>query len=340
MFLCCRYQKQINAKLIVSFAYVSGSVPLGLHCTFLRSFDFDPTDSKTFSFNEYLKKIETFLSRGIDYLIDFGSTGDSIKGSFGVGGTVEAICTALSLFPDCVELNSKRHLILLPTSLGTDHLPLFRTCPNDNYASAPLPALLAQIRSRQIFLSLVAPGLSDSTVVDQFIVFKCNEKIGGNLGLNESLGPDWVVRLSSSLVCDEPVMEGTKTSPTAIEDNEFLNQTFVKLAAMPPEERVVAIKALLDPATSTFSNQFRQKFAAAVKSRLDTPRPMPSTINSSNCNSPTINSNSLSTPPLNSFSIFSKPLFFVSVFSKNNKCSSFVLNSSLSTANCHFHGLL
>lgn len=272
----------------------------------MRSFDFDPIGSKTFSFNEYLKHIETFLSRGIDYLVDFGSTGDSIKGSFGVGGTVEAICTALTLFPDSVEFsnsNSKRHLILLPTSLGTDHLPLFRTCPDDIYASAPLPALLAQIRSRQIFLSLVAPGLSDSTVVDQFIVFKCNEKIGGNLGLNETLGPDWVVRLSSSLIGDEPpVIEVTKTSPTAIDDNEFLNQTFVKLAAMPPEERVVAIKTLLDPATSTFSNQFRQKFAAAVKSRLDSPRSTPSTINSGN--STTINTNSLSTPPppLNSIS--------------------------------------
>lgn len=88
-----------------------------------------------------------------------------------------------------------------------------------------------------------------------------------------------VVRLSASLTGEEQVASVMQSSPNTtatsavVDDNELLNQTLLKLSTMPPEERVLALKTLLDPATSTFSSSFRQKFAAAVKSRLQQENP-------------------------------------------------------------------
>lgn len=260
---------------------MTGSISLGLFCTLLGTFK---NDSKSFA--DFLSEIDRFLSKEIDKIVDFGSTGDSLTGSFGIGGTVEAICASLCHFEETVfPENLKKHLILLPTSLGTENLPQFRTCTDNNYASASLPHLLSILRSRKISLSLIAPGLSDSTVVEQFIVFKCNEKIGNASKLTEALGSDWVVRLSAGLTGEEPTPVAVSSAvlgaapaissatmppvkPIPIDENELLNQTLIKLSTMPPEDRVVALKALLDPTTSTFSSSFRQKFAAAVKSRL------------------------------------------------------------------------
>lgn len=225
----------------------------------------------------FIKEIDGFLSKGLDRIVEFG---DSLNGNFGIGGTVEAFCTALSHFSGALTTDlSRRHLILLPLSFGTEILPNYRTCPDDLYASSSLPQLLSFLRIRRISLSLVAAGLSDSTVVEQFLVFKCNEKISGGTGkLSETLGIDWTVRLSAGLTGEEPndvITETIKKPVTAapiqaqkLDDNELLNQTLQKLSTLPPEDRVLALKSLLDPATSTFSSSFRQKFAATVKSRL------------------------------------------------------------------------
>ena len=258
------YSRQFSNinNVTVTFAGLTGSTTLGLFCSVLKSFKTDPN---SFSFSEFLQEIDRFLSKEIDKIVDFGITGDSLTGNFGIGGTVESICTSLCHFNETLPETLKKHLILLPTSLGTEILPHFRTCPNDFYASASLPQLLSILRSRKISLSLIAPGLSDSTVVEQFIVFKCNEKIGNASKLTESLGSDWTVRLSAGLTGEEPAAIPVAK---AIDENELLNQTLIKLSLMPPEDRVVALKTLLDPTTSTFSSSFRQKFAAAVKSRL------------------------------------------------------------------------
>jgi len=277
-----------NQKLETSFASLTGSISQGLHCNVHGSFSFDPAasaaedeakeESSLFSkakTQQFCKEIEEFLKRGggMDSLVDFGSFGDSLTGNFGIGGIIESICAALNYFPENEE-ESRQHLVLLPTSFGTEQVPLFRTCPNDLYASSSLASLLAIFRARNISLSLVAPGLGDSTIVEQFIVFKCNEKISSSR-LLEGLGADWVVRLSANLVNCNNSYEDTATRKSVClqEDNELLNQTLIRLSKMAPEERGVALKTLLDPATSSFSNQFRQKFAVAVKSRLQSQDP-------------------------------------------------------------------
>lgn len=270
-----------SEKLTVAFSILTGSIAFGLHCRVLRSFSLNPETVKSgFLINE----IDGFFQAGLDSSVDFGSFGDSLTGSFGIGGTVEAICTALCHFPSLHEERSEshnngqqNHLILLPTSIGTEQLPLFRTCPNDTYATASLSTLLSLLRSRNVSLSLVAPGLSDSTIVEQFIVFKCNEKIGAGTRMFDGLGADWVVRLSANL----PVFQ---ESHDLKDDEQLLSQTLHKLAKMPPEERGIALKTLLDPNTSTFSSQFRQKFTLAIKSRLQLhDAPPPSSTNSKPC---------------------------------------------------------
>lgn len=260
----------------------------------MKSFSFDPAGA---SFPDFIKEIDGFLQQGrLDRIVEFG---DSLAGNFGIGGTVEAFCTALSHFGGAADV-AMNHLILLPVSFGTEMLPNYRTCPDDLYAAAPLPQLLSFLRARRISLSLVAAGLGDSTVVEQFLVFKCNEKIGGGTGkLAEALGADWIVRLSAGLAGEElnniteptakktcapaPAATVQAAAPQKMDDNELLNQTLLKLSTLPPEERVLALKSLLDPATSTFSSSFRQKFAATVKSRLqlqDQPgRPTLTTLN-------------------------------------------------------------
>ena len=271
----------------MAFATLTGTISLGLFCPIVKTFAFEPSSS-------FIKEIDRFFQKEFDKIVEFG---DSFAGNFGIGGTVEAFCTALCYFPETLT-NCRRHLILLPVSCGTEILPNFRTCPDDLYTAAPLHNLLSLLRGRKVSLSLVAPGLSDSTVVEQFLVFKCNEKIGGGTGkFTEALGVDWIVRFSAGLTGEEAAIEPPGINATGnfsrktmlptqtsnqLDDNELLNQTLLKLSTMPPEERVVALKALLDPATSTFSSSFRQKFAATIKSRLQLqdqpairPSPMP-----------------------------------------------------------------
>ena len=262
-----------NNSISVTFAGLTGSISFGLYCSVFKTFNFE----KYGKFNEFLNEIDVFLSKELDKIVDFGPFSDSLTGSFGIGGTIESICMSLCHFPfpetttttTTENPPSKRHLILLPNSFGTEVLPPFRTCTDEQYASASLPELLSILRTRRISFSLVGPGLSDSTVVEQFLVFKCNEKIGSSSKLAESLGIDWVVRLSANLTGDEPPSPKIiNTVQPPVDDSELLNQTLLKVSLLPPDERVLALKTLLDPATSTFSSSFRQKFASAVKSRL------------------------------------------------------------------------
>lgn len=286
----CRKYSNVTNRISVSFAVLTGSISFGLFCPIVKCFSYEPATAKTA--NDFFKEIDGFLGKELDRIVEFG---DSISGHFGIGGTVEAFCTALSHFgsQNTVD-NCKRHLILLPVSFGNENLPNYRTCPDDLYATAPLPQLLSFLRNRRISLSLVSSGLSDSTVVEQFLGFKCNEKIGasggtGKLKLSGTLEADWIVRLSAGLTGEEeevntsqvktpitsvyvsvsqPSTPVTAQSTQKMDDNELLNQTLLKLSKMPPDERLVALKSLLDPLTSTFSSSFRQKFAATVKSRL------------------------------------------------------------------------
>lgn len=269
---------------------------LGLRCKVLASFNLNESDSKA-----QVIQIEALIEKEIESLIDSGLAGNEIAGSFGVGALVEAFSSSLELFDFLGKSESfaQKHLILLPLSKATESLAPFRTCTNERYARASLSELIGHLRSRQISISLIGPDAGDLSVLDHFLVFKCNEKIASQSTtlqnqLTTQLGPKWIVRLSAQL--EEPQSMTTSTinstiaststlsasastssssgpfSPTtqrSLSESELINRTLKHLATLSLNDRITALKSLLDPQTGTFPLHLRNQLRAAIKSATE-----------------------------------------------------------------------